>query len=333
MENLIQKLFQEFNAPDVPGASVAVIRDGRFLCCRSFGLANLEARTPASEFTNYRIASVSKQFTAMAIMILRYRNMLDYDAPINAYFPDFPRIGENIAIRNLLNHTSGLINYEDIIPPNVQKPLKDADVLEIIKHQHGVYFTPGTQYKYSNTGYALLSLIVERVSGTRFGDFVRENIFAPLGMENSLLHEEGVTTVKNRAIGYKKTEKGFEWADQSITSAVLGDGGVYTSLADYLKWDQALYGETLVPRDILNEAWTSGSLTNGASINYGFGWRVEERSGIRLIHHNGSTCGFNSAVRRMPDKKTTIVIFANRSGSQAHQIADNLTDYFLNNNL
>jgi len=334
MKNILieHNLFQEFNAADVPGASAAIFKDGRFLFSLNCGLANLETKTPASERTNYRIASVSKQFTAMAIMILRHRGAIDYDTPISSFFTDFPTIGENITVRRLMNHTSGIVNYEDIIPPEVQKPLKDADVLELIKHQHGVYFTPGTQYKYSNTGYALLALIVEHVSGARFADFMRENIFAPLGMLDTVLHEDGITEVKNRAIGYKKTDKGFEWADQSLTSAVLGDGGIYTSLEDYLKWDQALYGETLVPRPILDEAWMSGTLTDGAPINYGFGWRVEERNGVRLIHHNGSTCGFNSAVRRMPDKKMTLVIFTNRNGNQSHQIADNLTDYILDNN-
>jgi len=331
MQEKIDALFQEFDRPDVPGASVAVIKDGGFLFKKSYGMANLEDKIPATRFTNYRLASVSKQFTAMAIMILKQRGKLNCDDSIIKFFPDFPKLAENITVRHLLTHSSGLVNYEDIIPPDRSSQLKDQDVLALLKTQHGTYFTPGAEYRYSNTGYALLALIVEHVSGQRFADFMRENIFHPLGMMETVLFEQGISTVKNRAFGYKETDAGFELSDQSLTSAVLGDGGVYSSIMDYFKWDQALYGETLVSRDILDEAFTSGKLTDGTLAGYGFGWRVEERGGMKLVHHNGSTCGFNTAVRRVPDKRLTILIFANRSGKHAHQISDELLDWMLLN--
>ena len=330
MQEKIDALFQEFDRSHVPGASIAIIRNGEFLFNKSYGMANLEDKIPATPFTNYRLASVSKQFTVMAIMILKQKRALNLDDPIMKFFPDFPKVAENITMRHLLNHTSGLVNYEDIIPPNRSTQLKDQDVLALLKTQHGIYFTPGAQYRYSNTGYAFLALIVEHLSGQRFADFMRENIFLPLGMTETVLFEQGISTVKNRAFGYKQTDKGFELNDQSLTSAVLGDGGVYSSIMDYFKWDQALYGETLVSRDILDEAFTSGKLSDGTLAGYGFGWRVEEKNGMKNVHHNGSTCGFNTAVRRVPDKRLTIVIFANRSGKQSHQISDELIDNLRN---
>jgi len=329
MQEKIDALFQEFDRPYVPGASVAVIKDGGFLFKKSYGMANLEDKIPATPFTNYRLASVSKQFTAMAIMILKQRSKLNYDDSVIKFFPDFPKVAENITMRRLLSHTSGLVNYEDIIPPDRSTQLKDQDVLALLKTQHGTCFTPGAAYRYSNTGYALLALIVEHLSGERFADFMRENIFLPLGMMETVLFEQGISTIKNRALGYKETDAGFVINDQSLTSAVLGDGGVYSSIMDYFKWDQALYGETLVSRDILDEAFTSGKLSDGTLAGYGFGWRVEEKNGMKIVHHNGSTCGFNTAVRRVPEKRLTIVIFANRSGKESHQISDQLIDYLL----
>lgn len=326
MEKHMDDMFQDYNIPNVPGASVAVIRDGRFIFKKSYGLANLECNIPVSEFTNFRIASVSKQFTAMAIMILKQSGRIDYDESIVRYFSCCPQIWDRITIRNLLSHTSGLLDYEDLVPPDCKTPLGDSDVLDLLKTQQETFFTPGTQYKYSNTGYAFLALIVEKVSNKRFVSFMKENIFDPLGMENTVVFAKGMNEVKNRAMGYKEVENGFEFADQSLTSSVLGDGGIYASIMDYFKWDQALYGERLIKRDILNEAFTPQVLLDGSFTHYGFGWRIDEKSGLKIIHHNGSTCGFSTAVRRIPQKRFSLVIFTNRRGKQAHQLADQLLD-------
>jgi CubicO group peptidase (beta-lactamase class C family) len=329
MEKHMNLLFQEYAKPNVPGASVAIIRNGRFFYKRSYGLANLEQKIPVSEATNFRIASVTKQFTAMAIMILKQSGKLDYDNPITEYFSSAPGIWEQITIRNLLTHTSGLVDYEDLVPQDSKTPVRDSNVPDLLKTQYGTYFTPGTQYKYSNTGYAFLALIVEKASGKRFATFMKENIFDPLEMENTVVFDEGFNDVKNRAFGYRETEDGFEFADQSVTSSVLGDGGIYTSIVDYFKWDQALYGEKIVRSEILKEAFTPHLLLNGSSTGYGFGWRIDEKSGVKVIHHNGSTCGFSTAVRRVPEKRLSIVIFTNRRGKRAHELADQLLDRLL----
>jgi len=321
---LVDGLFGDYDHPQVPGASVAIYRDGRIALARAYGCADLAARAPARVATNYRLASVTKQFTAMCIMQLAERGQLTYDDPVTRFFPDFPALGRGITVRQLLGHTSGLKDYEDLIPPGRTEQLKDRDVLAILKSQEQTYFPPGTQYRYSNSGYALLALIVERVSGQDFAKYLRENIFAPLGMTNTVAYEKGVSSVPNRAMGYRQTDAGWEGADQSMTSAVLGDGGIYTSVVDYFRWDQALYTDQLVSRRALAEAFTPAKLADGTATNYGFGWRIEQRHGVTVIHHDGETCGFNNAVRRVPEQRLTVVVLTNRAGEAARDIADRL---------
>jgi N-acyl-D-amino-acid deacylase len=329
LESKVDELFREFDRPYVPGTSVAVIRDGKIVLAKGYGLANVKEKTPVTPHTNFRIASVSKQFTAMCIMMLRQRGLLDYDDPITRFFPDFPEIGKQITVHHLLGHTSGLVAYEDIIPDDQSAQLKDRDVLELLKTQHGTYFTPGTQYRYSNTGYALLALIVEEVSGKDFATFLKGNIFLPLAMSETVAYEKGISTVSHRAYGYKCTDQGCVDADQSLTSAVLGDGGIYTSILDYYKWDQALYGKQLLDREALEEAFTPGQLADGTPTNYGFGWRIDKRNSVRVLHHDGGTCGFDAAVRRVPEMQITVVVFINRAGRHARVIADDLLDWLL----
>jgi N-acyl-D-aspartate/D-glutamate deacylase len=325
----IDTLFEEYDHPDRPGATVAVICDGKLVVAEGFGLANLETREPAGRQTNYRLASITKQFTAMCIVLLKERGLLSYDDPIIDFFPEFPDIGKQITVRHLLGHTSGVIAYEDIIPEGQVAQLTDRDVLTLVKTQRGAYFTPGSSYRYSNSGYALLALIVERVSGQSFATFLRKNIFDPLGMEDSVAFENGVSTVRNRAMGYRREGPEFVNADQNLTSAVLGDGGIYMSVEDYARWDQALYGTELVDRDALKHIFTPGRLSDGTPTIYGLGWRIEHRKGHRVVHHNGGTCGFDNAVRRVPDERFTIVVLTNRRGKQARRIADELLDWML----
>ncbi|HEX9501093.1 MAG TPA: serine hydrolase domain-containing protein, partial [Thermoanaerobaculia bacterium] len=235
---------------NVPGASVLVVLDGNVVMRKSYGMANLEQRTAATPDTNYRLASVTKQFTAASILILAKSGKLSLDDPITKYLA-LPAHANAITIRHLLTHTSGLFDYEDLIPPGTTRQLKDSDVLQMLKDNDGSYFAPGTRYRYSNTGYAFLSLIVERVSGQRFADFLSENIFKPAGMNASVALEEGISTVARRAYGYSRADRAWHRTDQSLTSAVLGDGGIYTSTDDLVHWiawlESGKFDAALVP--------------------------------------------------------------------------------------
>ncbi|MGH8306243.1 MAG: serine hydrolase domain-containing protein, partial [Steroidobacteraceae bacterium] len=221
----------------VPGASVLVIRDGVPVFRRAYGFADLEHGVVASAATNYRLASMTKQFTAAAILLLADDGRLSLDDPLGRWLPSLPPAARAVTIRQLLTHTSGLVDYEDLIPQGATVQLHDADVLRLLEAQNRSYFAPGTRYRYSNSGYALLALIVARASDEDFAAFLRKRIFLPLGMYDSVAYQAGVSQVAHRAFGYSAAGRSWSRTDQSLTSAVLGDGGVYSSVDDLAKWD------------------------------------------------------------------------------------------------
>jgi CubicO group peptidase (beta-lactamase class C family) len=310
----IDEEFVEFDRPDVPGLALMVIENGEASVVRAYGLAHLETRVPCQPHTNFRLASVTKPFTAMAVMILAGNGALFLDDKLPRFFPGFPPYGNEITIRHLLTHTSGLLNYEELIPPGTTAQLHDRDVLEILRQQDKTHFRPGTRFRYSNGGYALLALIVEVVSSRTFAEFLRAKIFLPLGMNGTVAYEAGQPAVPHRALGYSRRGAAFEQTDQSLTSAVLGDGGIYSSVLDLLKWDQALYTEKLVSRSMLQQAFTPHSSSSDVpGSGYGFGWYVKRRDGEERLWHHGSACGFSTSFHRVPERKWSVILLANRS--------------------
>ena len=319
----VDHLFQRYQGQAAPGASVMIIRNGRRILTRTYGMAELEKRIPVTVETNFRLASVTKQFTATCIMILVERGKLSYETKLSEIFADFPDYGKEITIYQLLHHTSGLMAYEDIMPDTASVQVHDADVLQMMKERETTYFAPGSAFRYSNSGYAVLAMIVEKVSGISFAQFLRNNIFVPIGMNHTVAYQRGISEVTHRAYGYTVDSDSVRLTDQSPTSAVLGDGGIYSSLADLTKWDQALYGEKLISRRSLQRAF-SPELEN-----YGFGWRVDTYKGHFRVHHTGSTRGFRNVIQRFPADKFTIVILTNRDGPGIAPLADKLADLYL----
>ena len=327
---MIDELFRDFDKPDAPGASVMVIRNGKVLCAKAYGLANVEKATRNTARTNFRLASLTKQFSAMAIMIQADAGKLNLDDSITKFFPEFPEYGRAITVRHLLNHTSGLVDYEDILPKGTTIPVLDINVLRLLQQQDHTYFSAGTKYRYSNSGYALLALIVEKTSGMTFAAFLKQKIFRPLGMTNSMAYESGISQVANRAFGYAKSSDGWKLNDQSLTSSVLGDGGVYSSVEDLFKWDQALYGTKLVSRRMLKAAFAPGKSTlHDNGVQYGFGWFLSDYRGLRNIWHYGSTAGFATRISRFPDKKFTVIILSNRESAPLTEILNMVVDMYL----
>ncbi|MEN9938317.1 MAG: hypothetical protein RLZZ387_4896 [Chloroflexota bacterium] len=275
--------------------------------------------------TNYRLASVTKQFTAMAVMLLAEGSRLGYGDPIARFFPGAPAAWERISLRHLLTHTSGLVDYEEIIPPETTTPLRDQDVLELMLGERRLYSPPGTAYHYSNTGYCLLALVVERVADRPFAAFLHDRIFAPLGMAGTVAYEAGISTVPRRAYGYSRRGHGFVRTDQSITSSTLGDGGVYSSVEDLALWDRALAEEQLVSARTLEAAFAPAVDLPDGSGGYGFGWYVAAREGLRLVYHTGETVGFRTAILRYLDRRLSVVVLCNRSDAEplalAHALA------------
>lgn len=323
----IDSLFAPFTG-NVPGASVMVIHNGAILYKKAYGFADLEKRVAATTTTNYRLASVTKQFTAMAIMMLAERKQLSFDDPLTRFFPSFPEYGRSIKVRHLLTHTSGLLDYEDLIPAGASLPVLDRDVLRLLVAQNHTYFPPGDAYRYSNTGYAHLAQIVEVVSHMPFAYFLKKNIFEPLGMDGTLAFEQGISTVPDRAYGYTVKDGSVTATDQSLTSSVLGDGGIYSSVEDLYKWDQALYTEKLVRAETLQRAFTSATLNDGKSTGYGFGWEIGTYRGLRTVRHSGHSVGFSTGIARFPDAQFTVLVLTNRSNVETLELADQAAGLF-----
>ncbi len=327
-DTTMDALFADYARPNSPGASVIVIKNGKVMFKKAYGLANLEDKIPNTTATNYRLASVTKQFTAMAIMILAEHKKLSYADRLADFFPGFPAYGKQITVRQLLNHSSGLIAYEDVMPDNTTMPLTDQDVLRYMKEQDHTYFTPGSEFRYSNTGYVLLGLIVEKASGTLFEEFLTRNIFEPLRMSHTGFYSRDSSSDRRRAYGYSKRAEGFVRTDQSLTSSTRGDGVVYSSVEDLFKWDQALYTTRLVSAATLQEAFTPGIKIDEKS-GYGFGWFVENKRGLKTVWHSGNTIGFTQAIQRFPDQHFTVIIQANRNDAELSQLVDQIDELYV----
>lgn len=307
----------ESYAGDAPGASVLVLRDGVPLLRRAYGLADREQRIAATPATNYRLASITKQFTAAAILLLVEEGRMTLDDGLRRWLPSLPASADSITVRHLLTHSSGLIDYEDVMSPDFVGQLHDADVLRLLESQAKTYFPPGTDYRYSNSGYALLALMVERASAQSFADFLRLRIFEPLGMANTLAFVEGGPAVANRAFGYSESAAGWIRTDQSSTSAVLGDGGIYSSIDDLAKWDAALYDDRLLGDQSRKLMFTPHVATDEPDIRYGFGWRITGET----LWHSGESIGFRNVMVRYPQRRLTVIVLSNRDDPEPYATA------------
>lgn len=319
----VDRIMADYSGTGMPGASVMIIRDGEAVLTRSYGLACLDNEKPVTPDTSFRLASITKQFTATAVLLLVDDGKLALDDSIRKYFPDFPAFADDITIRHLLQHTSGFEDYEPIFGDQFPRQVRDAGVVQIISTTEGTYFPPGTEYRYSNSGYAILAVLVERLSGRTFAGFLDAHIFEPLGMDRTLAYEKDHSSVPERAYGYTVTEDSVEFSDQSAWSAVLGDGGVYASVRELLKWDNALYEGGL-----LSAKLRQASLTPGLE-NYGFGFRIDDYRGHKRIHHSGSTSGFRNFMQQFPDERLTVIVLTNRAEPDVAPLGEKIADLYL----
>ena len=312
----------------VPGASVLVLRDGRPLLRRGYGLAVLEDGIKATPQTNYRLASVSKQFTAAAVLLLAQDGKLGLDDPIRRWLPSLPKACDAITLRQILSHQSGLIDYEDVMPASFDADahqMHDSDVLAVLEGQDRTYFAPGSGYRYSNSGYSLLALVVAKASGRGFAEFLRERIFLPLGMRDTVAYERGVSNVAHRAYGYSYENGRWQRTDQSPTSATLGDGGIYSSIDDLAKWDAALYDQRLLSDASRALAFAAPTPTDAPDVGYGYGWRITGET----LWHSGESMGFRNVIVRWPQRRLTVVVLSNRNDPEPYRMALKIRDLYL----
>lgn len=320
----IDFLMSAYDGSTLPSASLAVMMGDKVVYKKSYGMADLEAGKKAASGTNYRLASVSKQFTAAAVIRLIEKKKLSYQTTLTEIFPGFPDYGKAITVHHLLNHTSGLVDYEDLIPDSVTIPVLDADVLRIMTGIDSVYFAPGEKYQYSNTAYALLALAVEKYSGMKYPDYLKKYIFTPSGMKNTLAYVNGYNEVPNRAYGYSIRLDTARRTDQSVTSSVLGDGGIYSNIDDLTAWCTALNNGKLLTRKSWALATTRKQLNDGTPVNYGYGWHLKKWRGMEAVWHSGSTIGFRNVLYRIPEKKLSVIILTNRNSGTNEDSAEKI---------
>jgi CubicO group peptidase (beta-lactamase class C family) len=329
-EKSIDTILSAYHSSDKPGASVLVFKNDKIVFKKGYGVSNVSTKEAINPNTNFRLASVSKQFTAMSILLLVQKGRLKLEDPLTKYFPSFPAYGKGIKIKHLLTHTSGLMDYEDLISPAQVMQLHDTNCLQLMYKANGLYFTPGAQYKYSNTGYAILALVVEKISGQDYGVFLKENIFKPLKMKNSVAFEEGKSTLPNRAYGYSLDNGSWVETDQSLTSAVLGDGGIYTNTIEMTQWIRALWSYKLLGSEMQLQAWIRKKLNTGAPIDYGYGWHIEDYKNISHPHHGGSSIGFRNHLLLFPEQKLMVILLTNRNEGDPMNEAKKIADLYLN---
>jgi CubicO group peptidase (beta-lactamase class C family) len=284
----VNKLFECTNNKPSPGASVIVIHKGKMLLNKGYGFANIEHSEPNTPLSVFRLGSITKQFTAMAILQLYDKQLLQINDYVEKFFPGTLN-GNKITIKNLLAHTSGITES------------LNTDLA----------FTPGTQISYSNAGYNLLGEIIEKVSGMSYEEYLLENIFQPLGMINSG-YEHPDIEVKNYATGYKISDNGsYSDIGESDVSDAFSAGALYSTAEDMYRWDQALYTEKLVKALTLNQAFSQTTLKDGSTVKYGFGWMVDQWRGLKEVGHGGDITGFNSYIARYPDEQFTVIVLSN----------------------
>jgi CubicO group peptidase (beta-lactamase class C family) len=344
----IDSIFAAVATRTDPGLAVVVRWKGLTVLKKGYGMRDLRSDSPVTTDTNFRLASMSKQFTAMAAMLLIQDGKLHYEDRLTGVFPEFPAYGESITIRDLLDHTSGLRAHEELWAkqyagrPSEEIPqVTDAEVLHLMEQETSTKFTPGTQWEYSNTGYIILGLIVQKVSGIRFADFLQQRIFAPLGMRNTIAHEDGGKKVFRRAYGYTRVEGKWTETDQSPTSATLGDGGIYSSVDDLVHWDDALSRHSLLSDKEMSPAITPVFLPDpkrlptgpdGNALAYGFGWRLDPYKGHRVMSHRGGSAGFHTDIERFLDDNLTIIVLCNRTDVEPRDLAHRIADLYFNQN-
>jgi len=309
---------------DAPGAAVVVIQDGKIRHRKGYGLADLETRAPVRPETPFYLASVSKQFTAMGIMLLAEQGRLSYDDPVRKYFPELPAYADGITLRHLLHHTSGFPDYLNDRMVEDATDFTNQQVLELMEHLKGLEFAPGERWDYSNSGYILLAMTVARASGQPFHRFMQEHVFRPLGMTSTRVYDESKPAIPNRARAYSREGNAFTLNDYHLLTA--GDGGTFSTAEDLAHWDRALYTEKLVKAATLRQAFTSGKLNNGKECGYGFGWSVGTFRGLRTVSHGGGLGGFRTFILRFPDQQLSVIVLSNNgtfnSGATSYQIAE-----------
>ena len=319
--------------PSTPGCAVGVAIDGRRVAIKGYGLADLEHDVPIGEDTIFEAGSVSKQFTAAAVLLLARDGKLSIDDPVRRYIPELPDFGPPLTIRHMLNHTSGLRDWGSVESiagwPRTSRVYTHAHVLDIVSRQKALNFAPGTRWSYSNTGFNLAAIIVSRVSGMPFADFVRERIFAPRGMTRTSWRDDYTRIVKGRALAYEERDGAFH-TDMPFEN-VYGNGGLLTTAGDLLRWNENFAAPVVGDAAFVEEQQRPGAFNDGRPHIYAFGLYVRSYRGVREVSHSGSTAGYRAFLARYPDQHTSVAVLCNVASANATQLARQVDDIYVKN--
>jgi len=313
----IDSLLETIYKNDAPGISISILQKGDVIFKNSYGLADLETKTNLNSKTNFNIGSLTKQFTAFAILQLVESKKLSLDDHLVKFFPGLDKkVAETVTVKELLTHSSGIIDHYDLSDTKNMKHAHINDVLNAVQNTDSTYFVPGSHFRYSNTAYCLLSLIIEQLSGMSYAQYLKKNIFIPLGMKKTVIWNEK-EKIENEAKGYEfdSVTNRFKksGAEENIFFSTEGDGGIYTSVDDYLKWFTALQSGKIFRKEMIRKARTSQFLFDKENhLSYGYGWFIDESSLPGKVYHSGSNGGFRAYSFSIPEKNFLILIFSNR---------------------
>lgn len=331
LEARVDALFAEWDKPDSPGCALGIIRDGKLIYARGYGMANLEHEIPNSPQTVFRIGSTSKQFTAACVVLLAAEGKLRLDDPIRKYISEMPAYADRITVRQLMHHTSGIRDYLTLATMAGARDddwYADEDVVAMIARQQELNFPPGAEHLYSNSGYFLLSQIVKRVTGASMREYARQRIFEPLGMTHTHFHDDHTMIVKRRAAGYAPREDGG-FAISMTTLDMIGDGGVLTTVDDLLHWDRNFYEPRIGGDDFPTAMLARGALNDGKTLDYASGLVHASHNGLKTVQHGGGFVGFRAQMIRFPEQRFTVIVLCNLATMNPTGLAQQVADVYL----
>jgi CubicO group peptidase (beta-lactamase class C family) len=327
----VDQVFAQFDKPDSPGCALAVIKEGQIIYKRGYGMSNLEYGIPISPSSIFHIASISKEFTAMSVVMLANQGKLSLDDDVRKHVPEVPDFGQRITIRHLIHHTSGLRDQWsllDLAGWREDDVIKEGDILDLVSRQKALNFKPGDEHLYSNTGYTLLAIIVKRVSGKSLREFADENIFKPLGMTRTHFHDDHTTIVKDRTSAYQPRKGGGLRVSIPVFDT-YGATSLFTTVEDMAKWDQNFVDKKVGGETAMAQMLTPGVLNNGKKLTYAFGLAVGEYKGLKTVGHGGADAGYRSDFIRFPDQRLSLVCLCNFSRSNPGMLTRRVADIYL----
>jgi CubicO group peptidase (beta-lactamase class C family) len=327
----VDELFREWHTPDTPGGAVLVLRNGEVMHARGYGMASLEHGVPIRPNTVFDIASVSKQFGAMAIALLENEGRLSLDDDVRRYIPELPDFGSRITIRHLVHHTSGIRDWPGTLRMagwDYQDVISFEQILRMAYHQRELNFPPGSEYAYSNTGYNLLAEIVQRVTGVRYAEWTRDHIFRPLGMHSTHFLDDHTAVIPNRAESYRRGADGvYHRVGNALTA--LSSSSLHTTVEDLARWSRNFEDPVVGGASVVARLHERGVLSGGDTIPYAFGQSLGTYRGLRTYSHTGSWAGFRTVLQRFPDERVTVIVLSNSADMNPSMLAQRIADIHL----